>query len=68
MTIDNEPEKLDGHSLDIAEERRRELLRLFPEVRTDRRADDCRHAGGVHPEEVNPWRSDPHHQRAASEP
>ncbi len=35
MTPDNEPEKLDGHSLDIAEERRKELLRLFPEVRTE---------------------------------
>lgn len=35
MTPDNEPEKLDGHSLDIAEERRKELLRLFPDVRTE---------------------------------
>ncbi len=35
MTTDNNPETLDGHSLDVADERRRELLRLFPEVRTE---------------------------------
>ena len=32
---DDEPERLDLKSLDIAEEKRRELLRLFPEVRTE---------------------------------
>lgn len=31
----DESEKLDLSSLDIAEEKRRELLRLFPEVRTE---------------------------------
>src|SRR5665213_3292632 len=31
----DEPEKVDLKSLDIAEEKRRELLRLFPEVRTE---------------------------------
>ena len=30
-----EPEKLDLHSHDIAEDKRQELLRLFPEVRTE---------------------------------
>jgi adenine-specific DNA-methyltransferase len=30
-----EPEKLDLHSHDIAEEKRQELLRLFPEIRTE---------------------------------
>lgn len=30
-----EPEKLDLHSHDIAEEKREELLRLFPEIRTE---------------------------------
>ncbi len=35
MTTNNDPETLDGHSLDVAAERRRELLRLFPEVRTE---------------------------------
>lgn len=29
------PEKLDLRSLDVAEERRRELLRLFPEIETE---------------------------------
>jgi len=31
----DQPEKLDLGSLDIAEERRQELLRLFPEIRTE---------------------------------
>ena len=31
----DQPEKLDLKSLDIAAERRAELLRLFPEVRTE---------------------------------
>ncbi|MCK9418655.1 MAG: site-specific DNA-methyltransferase [Nitrospirae bacterium] len=31
----NEPEKLDLRSLDISEERKQELLRLFPEIRTE---------------------------------
>ncbi|HEX9728427.1 MAG TPA: hypothetical protein VGA37_07990 [Gemmatimonadales bacterium] len=31
-----EPEKLDLRSHDIAEDRREELLRLFPEIRTER--------------------------------
>lgn len=30
-----QPEKLDLHSLDIAAEKRQELLRLFPEIRTE---------------------------------
>jgi len=30
----DEPEKLDLHSHDIAEDKRQELLRLFPEIRT----------------------------------
>jgi len=33
--VTDESEKLDLSSLDIAEEKRRELLRLFPEVRTE---------------------------------
>jgi adenine-specific DNA-methyltransferase len=36
MTIVNdEPEKIDLKSLDVTEKKRRELLRLFPEVRTE---------------------------------
>jgi len=31
----NEPEKLDLRSLDISEEKKQELLRLFPEIRTE---------------------------------
>jgi len=31
----NEPEKLDLRSYDIAEDKTQELLRLFPEVRTE---------------------------------
>jgi adenine-specific DNA-methyltransferase len=31
----SEPQKLDLRSLDVAEERRQELLRLFPEIRTE---------------------------------
>jgi len=31
----DQPDKLDLSSLDIAEERQKELLRLFPEVRTE---------------------------------
>jgi adenine-specific DNA-methyltransferase len=31
----DEPDKLDLRSHDIAEDKRRELLRLFPEVRTE---------------------------------
>ena len=30
-----EPEKVDLRSFDVAEEKRRELLRLFPEIRTE---------------------------------
>jgi adenine-specific DNA-methyltransferase len=33
--LTDQPEKVDLHSLDIAEEKRQELLRLFPEVRTE---------------------------------
>ena len=33
--MNEEPEKLDLTSLDMAEERRQELLRLFPEIRTE---------------------------------
>ncbi len=29
---DDEPEKVDLESLDVAEEKRRELLRLFPRI------------------------------------
>lgn len=32
---DTEPEKLDLRSLDVSEEKRAELLRLFPEARTE---------------------------------
>lgn len=32
---DDQPEKLDLRSHDAAEERRQELLRLFPEIRTE---------------------------------
>ncbi len=35
MTKHDAPEKVDLQSLDVAEERRRELVRLFPEVRTE---------------------------------
>lgn len=35
MKTELEPEKLDLRSHDIAEERRQELLRLFPEIRTE---------------------------------
>ncbi len=35
MSTHNEPEKVDLRSMDVAEEKRRELLRLFPEVRTE---------------------------------
>lgn len=35
MTKHDAPEKVDLESLDVAEERRRELVRLFPEVRTE---------------------------------
>ena len=31
----DEPDKLDLRSQDIAEDKRQELLRLFPEVRTE---------------------------------
>jgi adenine-specific DNA-methyltransferase len=34
-TVDLKPERLDLCSMDIAEDRRQELLRLFPEVRTE---------------------------------
>jgi adenine-specific DNA-methyltransferase len=33
--LPDQPEKVDPHSQDVAEERRRELVRLFPEVRTE---------------------------------
>ena len=33
--MNDEPDKLDLHSQDIAEDKRQELLRLFPEVRTE---------------------------------
>lgn len=35
MTNHDEPEEVDLRSLDIAEEKRQELLRVFPEVRTE---------------------------------
>jgi adenine-specific DNA-methyltransferase len=35
MTIHGEPEKVDLQSVDIADAKRRELLRLFPEARTE---------------------------------
>jgi adenine-specific DNA-methyltransferase len=35
MTNQDEPEKVDLRSFDIVEEKRQELLRLFPEVRTE---------------------------------
>src|SRR6058998_827840 len=35
MTHPAQPEKLDLHSLDIAEDKKQELLRLFPAIRTE---------------------------------
>lgn len=35
MSTSDEPEKVDLKSLDVTEDKRRELLRLFPEVRTE---------------------------------
>jgi len=35
MSTTSDPEKVDLRSLDITEEKRQELLRLFPEARTE---------------------------------
>jgi hypothetical protein len=45
----DQPEKLDLRSQDVAEDKRQELLRLFPEIRTEGGKGALSYAWGPHP-------------------